>query len=121
MSLDIYLTEAARKCPNCGIALTEPLSLEVFSANITHNLSAMAAEAGIYRHLWRPEEVPITKAHDLIEPLKAAIMAMEAEPGRFDRLNASNGWGTREQFLPWLETLLKACLEYPESEVRSSR
>lgn len=27
----------------------------IFSANITHNLNAMAEAAGIYKHLWRPE------------------------------------------------------------------
>ena len=33
-----------------------------YSANITHNLGKMAEEAGIYKHLWRPEEIGITKA-----------------------------------------------------------
>ena len=28
---------------------------ELYSANITHNLTGMADAAGIYMHLWRPQ------------------------------------------------------------------
>ena len=66
MSLDVHLS-AVR-------------TTEVYWANITHNLNSMADEAGIYKHLWRPEEIEITKAHELIEPLRTAIDAMKAEP-----------------------------------------
>jgi hypothetical protein len=38
---------------------------EVYSANITHNLNTMADEAGIYEHLWRPDEIQITKAKEV--------------------------------------------------------
>lgn len=48
MSLDVYLTA------------TRPT--EVCALNITHNLGRMAKEAGIYQHLWRPEEIGVTKA-----------------------------------------------------------
>ena len=30
----------------------------------------MADEAGIYKYLWSPEEIGITKAEQFIEPLK---------------------------------------------------
>ena len=107
MSLDVYLTR------------TQPTT--VFDANITHNLGAMAEEAGIYKHLWRPEEIGITKASQLIETLREAITLMRADPTRFEKHNASNGWGLYEHFVPWLERYLAACEEYPDADVGVSR
>ncbi len=107
MSLDVYLE------------VVQPS--EVFWQNITHNLGGMAREAGIYEHCWCPDEIGITHAKQLIEPLRTAIAAMEADPPRFERHNASNGWGLYEHFLPWLKKYLAACEEFPESTVRVSR
>lgn len=109
MSLDIYFSELPK----------EPV--EVFSKNITHNLGTMADHAGIYKCLWRPDENGITHVHQIIEPLKSAIADMEANPEKYKPLSASNGWGTYEQFLPWLRELLAACEEHPNAEIRVSR
>jgi hypothetical protein len=102
-------------CPTCG------RGEEVYDANITHNLSAMAGEAGIYEAVWRPEEVGITKAAQLIDPLQTALAMMKEDPERFKKHNASNGWGLYKHFLPWLEKYLAACEEYPEASVSVSR
>ena len=104
MSLDVYLTR------------TQPTT--VFEANVTHNLSLMAEEAGIYKHLWRPEEIGITKASQLIEPLREWIALMRADPPRFEK---HNRWDTYEHFVPWLELYLAACEEYPDADVSVSR
>ena len=113
MSLDVYLTE--QECPTCG------RGDEVFSANITHNLNAMAGEAGIYELVWRPEEVPVATAGELIGPLQTAIAEMERNPDRFRKHNAPNGWGLYEHFVPWLRKYLAACEQYPDATVRASR
>lgn len=113
MGLSVYLT--SKPCPLCGKAD------DGFSANITHNLGAMAREARIYRQLWRPEEVGITTARQLIAPLKRAIKAMKAEPERFRKHDASNGWGVYDDFLPWLERYLEACKAMPEATVTVDR
>jgi hypothetical protein len=113
MSLDVYLEP--NKCPHCG------RSDEGFSINITHNLNKMADEAGIYGIVWRPEENGITTARQLIEPLRKAIADMKADPARFDKYNASNGWGTYKHFLPWLEEYLAACERMPDAAVSVSR
>ena len=42
------------------MSLSVYLSEEVYNSNITHNLNKMAAEAGIYRLLWYPEEEDLT-------------------------------------------------------------
>lgn len=89
----------------------------VFRANITHNLINMAEEAGIYECLWRPEEVNITKADQLIAPLSHGLRIMKRDPKRFEKLNPPNGWGSYEAFVPWIERYLIACITYPEAEV----
>jgi|SRR6476620_2308570 len=94
---------------------------EVFSANITHNLGKMAQEAGIYQHLWRPDELGITKARELIEPLRNNIDLMEREPERFKAFDSPNGWGLYIHFMPWLHRYLAACEEYPDATVSVSR
>ncbi len=94
---------------------------EVFSANITHNLTTMADEAGIYKCLWRPDELGMTKAKQLIAPLRFGLELMQREPERFKKLNPSNGWGSYDRFVPWIAKYLAACEEYPEADVRVCR
>lgn len=93
----------------------------VFRANITHNLNKMAGEAGIYDCLWRPDENGITKASQLIEPLREGLALMKSDPERFEKLNPSNGWGTYAQFIPWIEKYLMACEQNPNANVQVSR
>jgi hypothetical protein len=50
----------------------EGRSNEVYSANITHNLGKMADEAGVYEALWRPEEIGVKTAFDLISETHGA-------------------------------------------------
>lgn len=119
MSLDISLCVMnGCDCPHCN---SEHLETEVFDANITHNLGVMAREAGIYHHLWRPEELNITKAKELIEPLTNGLSDMKNKPEHYKKFNSSNGWGLYEHFIPWIEKYLNACIEYPDAEIRISR
>ena len=76
MSLDVYLR---------AIRLTT-----VHSANITHNLNKMAGEAGIYKHLWRPDKIGITKAEQLVEPLRAGLEILKSDPERFKKFNPAH-------------------------------
>jgi hypothetical protein len=81
----------------------------------------MADAAGIYGIVWRPEENGITHASQIIQPLKAGIDLMKAEPDRFTAFNPSNGWGSYADFVPWLESYLAACKRWPDAEVSASR
>lgn len=103
------------------VTLSELRVTEVYSSNITHNLGAMAEEAGIYKHLWRPEELGISKAFDLIKPLEAGLATLRADPEKFEKLNAPNGWGKYEHFVPFVEKYLEACKESPNAEISVSR
>lgn len=103
------------------VQLTDDDGNELFSANITHNLNKMATDAGIYMHLWRPDELGITKAHELIEPVAAGLALMVAEPTRFKAFDSPNGWGLYRNFLPWIAEYLEACRKYPGANVMVSR
>jgi len=145
MSLDIYLTMVGTSRPvGSGIFVredgqTKEISREewdekfpnrepvvavceeetyVFSANITHNLTTMADEAGIYEYLWRPEDKNITHAHQLINPLDTGLKLLKKYPDRFKELNPSNGWGDYKGLVSFVEEYLKACKRYPTAEIR---
>lgn len=150
MSLDVYLTIEGTKRPkgsgiwvrengqtveitreewDCKFPNREPVVAQVgdnpdpcvFNANITHNLSNMAEEAGIYMQVWRPDECGIDRAEQLIPVLERGIALMESDPGRFEKHNAPNGWGVYDDFLPWLKRYLEACKESPTAKVSVSR
>ena len=91
---------------------------EVYNAGTTHNLSGMAKEAGIYECLWRPEEIGISKAKQLIEPLTKGLELLKSDPKRFEKFNSPNGWGMYVNFVPFVEKYLEACKNFPEADVK---
>lgn len=100
----------------------EPESTEeVYWANITHNLCGMAEVAGIYKHLWRPEEIGITKAGELIGPLTAGLIELKSKPEHYKQFNPKNGWGDYAGFIDWVERYLAACKECPDGQISVSR
>ncbi len=103
------------------VMLTKVMPTEVYSSNITHNLNDMAKEAGIYKHLWRPEEIGITKAAQLIEPLRAGVALLKSDRARFEKHNSPNGWGLYKNFVPFVEEYLAACEANPDADVSVSR
>ena len=94
---------------------------DVYSANITHNLNTMAEAAGIYECLWRPDEIGITLAAQLIDPLSHGLQELCRDPERFRSLNPPNGWGSYEVLVSFVEKYLLACIKYPEATVEVSR
>lgn len=107
MSLDLSLS-AARK-------------VQVYSGNITHNLGRMAGEAGIYQYLWRPEEVNVKTASDMIAPLEKGLYSLISDKKRFVTLEPSNGWGSYDSLVEFVGEVLNACRENPDAEVRANR
>jgi len=150
MSLDVYLTLPDAKIENSGSGIfvreggqTKEISREewdekfpgrepvvaqssgkddtVYDANITHNLNEMAKEAGIYKYLWRPEELDIKYARDLTTPLEVGIKLLISNPARFKEFNPTNGWGNYEGLVDFVDKYLDACRRYPNAEVSVSR
>lgn len=150
MSLDVYLTLKDNQVPRPDKRIfvredgqtkeisraewdaknpgREPVTLEsdddsdeVYSANITHNLGKMADEAGIYEYLWRPDEVGITKASQLIDPLSIGLSTLKSYPERFKKYNPENGWGNYEGLVGFVESYLEACKQFPDADVNAWR
>jgi hypothetical protein len=99
------------------VTLVATREVEVFDSNITHNLGDMAEEAGIYKALWRPEEIGIVYAEQLVPILKAGIALLKSDPPRFKELNSPNGWGMYEHFVPFVEGYLAACEANPDAVI----
>lgn len=114
MSLDVYLEVPS--CAHCGRGKST-----VYSANITHNLGAMADAAGIYYACWRPEERGWKTAADLIAPLELGLAWLKENRAEAEKHNAENGWGLYEHFVPWVESYLEACRKYPATQIEVSR
>lgn len=108
MSLDVYLTAKDE----------DGNEIEVYSANVTHNLTHMADKAGIYYALWRPEERGWTKAGDIVAVLEDGLANLKENQTHFEQFNPSNGWGSYEHFVPWVEEYLKACKQYPSAVIK---
>ena len=122
MSLDLTLhspTLVDKTCFHCGSRYQEVE--ELFNANITHNLGEMARKAGIYHYLWRPEEIDITFASELIDPLTLGLEELKENPDTYKKLNPKNGWGCYEGFVEWVERYLEACKENPDALINVSR
>jgi len=111
MSLDVYLEDPTAKYE------TESL----YWANITHNLGEMAEKAGIYKALWRPEEIGAKYAKDIIEVVEKGLADLKSRPEYFEQFNSPNGWGMYEHFVPFVAKYLEALKEYPEGKIEVSR
>ena len=147
MSLDVYLKIAKQERCGSGIFIrengvireithaewdekfpsTEPVVAEfndneaVYWANITHNLGKMAGQAGIYEYLWRPDEIGVTIAAELIDPLTAGLALLKSDRARFEVFNPSNGWGNYDVLVKFTEDYLAACVEYSSAVIEVSR
>jgi len=103
------------------VSLIKVQPTEVFTRNITHNLAEMAEAVGIYKHLWRPDEIGIIKARELIEPLQKGLERLRTFPETFKQYNPENGWGSYEGLIRFTEEYLAACEENPDATVEVDR
>ena len=145
MSLDVYLIGKEKRvpceCSQCGHKHSKIETEEYYWANITHNLSRMASEAGIYEALWRPHRLKDgynipeddyeaeyefeyenpSFARDIIRKLTIGLDLLKRDPEHFKKFNSENGWGLYENFVPFVEEYLRACQEYPDAQIMVSR
>ena len=110
MSLDVYLN-----VPSCGHCNREDEC--VFQSNVTGNLARMATAADIGDALWRPGEIGITKASQLIDPLTKGLAWLKENRSEALKYQPPNGWGTYDDFVPWVAAYLAACVKYPNATV----
>ena len=114
MSLDIWLEVEV------DTGGKEPHKVELFSANITSNLNKMAEEAGIYTALWHPYDLWENPTAEMLIPLlEEGLENLKSNPEHFKQFDASNGWGTYKDFVPFVENVLSACKKHPKASVRT--
>lgn len=106
MSLDIYLEGP------------ETVLVEKYSANYTHNVTPMWNLAGVYAALYMSEGM---SANYILPTLRAGLADMKMCPDKYKALDPANGWGSYETAVPWLEELIAACEENPESIIGVSK
>jgi hypothetical protein len=137
MSLDFYLKREKLVSYDKGKTFQEE-NERVFWRNITHNLGNMAEKAGIYEALWRPfmlkadykppidkderykydysfEKNNIVDAKEIIKVLEKGLAKLKSKPEYFQKFDSPNGWGSYIHFVPFVESVLDACKEYPDA------
>lgn len=100
MGLSIYLREAH----------TDEM---MFVGNITHNLIAMAKVCELYKPLWKPEELNITYARELIPYLSDGLSELVSKPDEYKQFNSTNGWGTYQGLIRFATDVYISCLDNP--------
>jgi len=119
MGLDVSLKRKYHISYDGGKNLEEKEEY-VYDVNITHNLGEMADKAGIYYALWRPCEIDKHFANEIIELLEKGLHELKSKPKYFEQFNSPNGWGMYEHFIPFVESYLNACKEYPNAIIEVS-
>lgn len=120
---EISREEWDTKFPNREPLIVQPQeeTTRVYSANITHNLNTMAKKAGIYKHLWRPDEINIEWAYQLIEPLRLGLVKLLNDPDYYKQFNPENGWGDYNGLVTFVKDYLNACKLNPNAKVSVCR
>lgn len=116
-----YLPHGRLETMSLDVHLEDDNGKDLYERNITHNLNKMAEAAGVYQCLWRPEEIGITQAHQLIEPISRGIAFLAFYRPVCDTYAPSNGWGSWERLYDFCCDYLKACSLNPTATIRVSR
>jgi len=108
------------------MSLDVSLSMRVQHGNITHNLGKMASEVKVldstlYQYLWRPDELYLYYAEDLVEPLSIGLLELLDNPKKYKKFNPENGWGDYEGLVRFTRELLEASKLHPAAYIEVSR
>lgn len=92
-----------------------------YSANITHNLNKMAAACGVYKAIWRPEDIPAKFAKDIIPVIEKGLIKLVLNPSEYKKYNAENDWGKYEDFVRFVSEYLEELKKNPNSKIEVLR
>lgn len=87
---------------------------EIYATNITHNLTEMAKECGLYNVLWRGSGV----ADNNIKTIRLGLCKLVSDPIYFKTFNPPNNWGDYNAFVLFVMGILEMCMQYPTSEIK---
>ena len=108
------------------MSLSVRLNKAVHEGNVTHNLGKMAKEVEVgrytlYKYLWRPDEISVWTAKELIEPLTVGLLELETHPERYKQFDPENEWGDYVGLMNFTREYLKKCTLFPEAYIEISR
>lgn len=103
------------------ITVSAVVHTNIFDLNITHNLAAMAKEAGLYQVMWRPEEIGIKKCSQALPLLLDGLNALKTRKEDMLKHNPPNGWGTYDDFVKIVTGYAVVCKNNPDGEISVSR
>lgn len=124
-SRELEPDEISTHFPDCdeNVELYEYESQELYHANITHNMGRMARQIEIeehtlYDYLWSYEEIREDMLADgLIVPLTIGLSKLYENHLELLKFNPSNGWGSYEDLVNFVENYLLACIKYKNNKV----
>ena len=131
---ELSKAEAQERYPNADIQEIEIETNEFWHGNITHNLRKMAENClsldeesqrySLYNLLWRDTQVPFigNYLNVYIAHLAYCLYVLRNNPDYFKQFNPSNGWGTYEQLVEFVQSFISALINMPEgSEIKYSK
>jgi hypothetical protein len=86
----------------------------VFSTNMTHNVTNMWREAGVYDALYMSQG---KLAGDFVRVLDAGVVDMSTHPEKYRPMSDPEGWGTYAQAFTWLKEVRDAFKENPDATI----
>jgi hypothetical protein len=108
--------------------------IEKYDFNITHNLTIMAKEAGIYEALWKPyklipysninnpedkqEENTIVLAKNIYSVIKTGLIILKNNPEHYKQFDNVNKWGTYDDFIIFINEYLEVLKNNPEYVIK---
>jgi hypothetical protein len=114
---ELSLEEVQEKFPESDVQAFDYETNEVFSANLTHNLTKMADQAELYDVLWNPHTQGWLYAREIIPALEEGLKQLKADPEHFKQFNPENGWGSYENLVSVTENYLAACKKWKHAEI----
>jgi hypothetical protein len=71
--------------------------------------------------MWRPDELRMTHAYQIIPTLERGHELLRRNGAYFRQFDAPNGWGRYQSLLDFTREYLRQCVEYPDAQIRVSR
>lgn len=109
MSLDFYIVDEGK---------ASGIEIELFSINITHNVSPMWRKAEIFDELYKSNG---KQPKEIVEQLEQGLFMMQIHSEDYKSLNPKNGWGDYKNAVQFLSEVIESCKLYPEAKIKISR
>lgn len=106
MSLDFYIVDEGKASGK---------EFELFSKNITHNVTPMWRKAEIFDELYESHG---KQPKEIVEQLEQGLFMMQIHSEEYKLLNPANGWGNYEYAIQFLSNVIEACKLYPEAKIK---